>query len=384
MTFAFVKRPPRKRNRTAAHVSKGDMQDLHPLRWILVFTLSTIATPLNAQPPQVPQTSQPPTTVTLQTGHLMATRVTASFSGKPVHAAIRDLADTVNIAMWFDLAENPSSPVEGDFNNVTFFDAVVDLSGQAGLAVWPIDGVVVVAKPDTIADWCRQPLAGNPVRRPVRWSLLTTPNDAVRTLGQTRAAALPHDLLPAVDFRDAPVQRLDHWIRSAYRRPSDGTGERFGDASPTESKNFGVRYPSTAMASEAFASKHAELAGDAGDLASSAIETSFDGHARLLGIWIDELASDKKPDGNIPPDDAWRRSRFTLRVQARAEEVLSKLAAAAGKRLHWPNATDAQRDRIVSLEAEDQTLIDLVDEIIRPMNLSADWQTDRLIIEPSP
>lgn len=311
-------------------------------------------------------------------------------SGRPLRDACNSIAQSSQINFWLHPEINPSQLVGLDGNPATTWDALVKIADDVDVAIFPVAGVVVMGPNAWVNSFAARCF---PIRRDdlidVRWPMLTTPREAwelVTKKNRSLAAAepppasLPHDLWPAVQWtgidRRVALALVD--CRDRHRHPQSDDPET--QASVIRGL---ATYPSGDWVNEAkrVDPQSSIKRSDAGRVR---INGSIATHRAVRDAWIDALAQ-RERKRQADRGGANEEKRFSLRVRARAGEVLQHLANQGGIALQWsPAISQETRDTPVDLEAKDATLSELAQTIANQINVGLTVESNRWSLSPSP
>lgn len=329
-----------------------------------------------------------------------------SFRGKPVRQACQSIAASAGVNLWFDPAANPSRAVDINPADATVYRAIVDAADAADLAVAIAPTFLIVSVPGRVDRLLAAAHAkhGNQTKHDgqtkhrdrtkqgeridANLEMLTTPPAAMIKMGLDPAAAenLPHDLWPKYDFRGIDPVSFISVVQTAYQ-----DGLKFADP-PAITEVARLAYPAGVARRidqiEPIArSRRRSLRRDQTS-APAAVELAgtWSQQRQWLSIWISTLprpTAKSAASSNASTNAATNTATFSLKVRARAVDVIDQLAAAANRRVVWPADLQSAKDQLIELDAKDETLEQLIDRIASQIGATAQWTETTIQILPS-
>lgn len=304
---------------------------------------------------------------------------------------------------WLDRHVDPSQTVSLKQAGPTAAAVLQEMADQLGLACFPLPHVLLIGRPE----WVRQTLATvqhSPAPDLVTWRWPRgTPAVAIMdhllpgklTNGPPKQPAdgswFPHDIwrsggwcqvdrrmavclmLAQFDLALAPTASLRQLRLDAAERPSVVTAA--ADYSGSVAR-FPIAYPAgpDAISLRDFARRLRPPAQVRSTAQRMVVTASAAGHLRLLHrLW---LQTRPPADASAPPmeDPGAEPPTFDLRLINRpALDVLSQLAATAGKKIEVTEDAKRLGSELVTLEAKQQTLQSLSFRVAEEVGLAVRW-----------
>ncbi len=318
----------------------------------------------------------------------LSTPMTSIQDGKPFREALQSIADQVELNIWLDRRVDPTSPVSAGPLKPTVAAAIEKIAEQRDCVMMPVAGVVLVGRPSWVDAtaatllWIETP-ENRQTAATVSWDALSTPETAC---GVAAGAAsievsppLPHDLWPAVRWRQIDRRVAVALILAQF------------DLRPQSPLNLtSIRCePATREA----ACRRRYSAGKTNAKIRQAIERlDPKATARITDGWLEVtatpaahweataemLAAESKKVTRDPEGDTLT---FSLNpTRATAGDLLRSFAKTAGRDCVIDPAAKEACDRIVTIEADQQTLRQLIDRVAQEASVSAQWKAGAIVI----
>lgn len=282
--------------------------------------------------------------------------VAMALDGKPFRDAVVQVADQVDLNICFDRQTDPSVTIKAGPLGPTAYAALKKICDQQKCVMFPVANVVLIGR----ADWV-DPTAASLMsitqqsRTTIRWPAYATPDDALAAAvgnGEAKRPSLPHDLWPETNWRGVTRKTAVNLVFSQFGRSLKPNASIESLASqPLRNVAAERRY----TASEELAKQiresdsAAKIVAKAGKLVVTAKATT---HRKAADVLLQALR------GGVALNDD-RRFTLTL-INKKAGEVLDQFAKTAGLTCTIDPSATAVCENLVSLEATDKTLAELI------------------------
>ncbi len=303
--------------------------------------------------------------------------------GKPLRQAIHRIADQAGVNVWIDRRVNPSLLVSLGPIGPTAFAALDQLAKSCECVVMPVGNVVLFGR----KEWVDQTATAVMLlqldhRSPkvnISWDDLTTPTEALAIAADQNVGlepALPHDLWPAVNWRDMDRRVAVTLVLAQFdRRPiSTESISRLSTEPASAIGQLTFRYKLSAMSADF---RKAFLASDRSgrvNLRDGTISArgSIAAHRKAIRA---VLAAAK------PESQDLDRSVFTIkRMRTSAHNAFNQLAKMAGRTCRIDASAQEACQGIISVEGKDLTLRELTDRVAAEAGVLATWTADTIVI----
>ncbi len=308
----------------------------------------------------------------------LSTPLTSIQDGKPLREALQSIAGQVQLNLWFDRKVDPTSPIDLGPVGPTVYQAIRKIAEANGCVVMAVSEVVLVGRPQWV-DTTAASLIAISTRRSaaakidVQWDPLTTPREAYQVIADGGAAtgpALPHDLWPAVHW-----QKIDRRVANALvlaqfdLRPGTSPARPIAATLPASVTR---RYPAAAKNQLDGAMRNVDRTSrvrlsNGWTVASGSLSAHRAAVAELL-----------KADARVAAN---ANQVFSLKpTEARVGDLLTKFALTAGRHCKIDPAAIEACEKVITLEATDQTLRQLVDQVATRGGVTATWTETAIIV----
>lgn len=331
----------------------------------------------------------------------LAAPMTAILDGTTRREAMTRLAKAANVNFWLCRHVDPSAIVSSGSLGPTTFAAIETLARSAECEIQFVAGVVIVGPLQWVdrvaADLMQEPVpvgGGPPVELvDIEWPSLVTPTEAmvIAAGSEDAPASLPHDLWPETHWR-----QIDRAVATALIRhqfdPLQDSSERLtgGDRNDEDSTAFVRFYQSPDLStirkavSAADPSAKVRVIDGSLEVRGNAVCHRMATHA-MLAIPGGGVKRAGAGDVAMPGQNAdANQPRFSLRSTTSAGGVIRQLCQAANRKCRIePDAVEACQ-KIITIEAKDKTIGELIDEVASLAGVSATWIGDEIRIQTLP
>jgi len=328
-------------------------------------------------------------------GKLLAP-MTTLIDGQTFGETIHSLRKTWRINLWVDSDIDTSFKLQQLSLGPTLYAALEMVAKEANAEVLPIDGVILIGH----RDWLERSLVrlheagdtrtNNEARINVAWPESTTPSEILRLIREASPSRLAqltngdiqdpprlsdeltYDLLDAGSLQE--VRRsFAQALLDAYAEDQVwlGGSNRDSVAASTEKQTWSNRYR-TSLSNRVVR----ELLGDNTSARVTQVQGGIqvDGNAsahRAIRQAIYAAAQRKNPGKRA---GTRTKTKFDLTLENKsAGEVLSSLAASAGKPIQFSDDSLPIARQLITLEAKTKTLQELADLVAKPLGLKVQW-----------
>lgn len=321
----------------------------------------------------------------------LATPMKSIQNGKPFREALESIAGQVELNLWLDRRVDPTAPVTAGPVTPTVSAAIEKIAAERGCVMMAVRNVVLVGRPAWVDATAATLLSiddaeNRPHTSTVSWEALSTPQEAISAASRATSSEvsppLPHDLWPAVQWRQidrrvAIALVLAQFDLRPQAMPSVGT---IRCKPATAEGKFSRRYsagkdnPSIRSAIEN-ADRKAVIRAEAGWLQVTASASAHRAATTAM------LASESK---RVKPAADQDTDTFSLKpTRATAGDLLSSFAKTAGRKCLIDPAAAKACSQMVTIEADNQTLRQLIDRVAEEAGVSANWRQDDIVIRPA-
>jgi hypothetical protein len=350
------------------------------LRWFLVLAGCLISpSSLWAENPK-PQPRRS-TAVSPQLAGKLTADFRTAIREKPVRESLDSLALALQINFWLDRHVDPSTPVASEAGCRNAFQVITSLASSVGLKALAVDNIVLVGRESWVEQTAGVLLLANTDGESasdqdstVSWPPLTTPTQALAACGHEPQAPLPHDLWPAVEWKNLSRQNAVKLIAAQFdKMPSPSVAGTFESLKLPQ--RLSATYPpgSYAIQMRRDVAAADPLATVKDEKPGLLVVGSAAAHAAAIRSWLGRVDAVGKPKIDID------KVRFTLRIEnAVAEQVFKQLASTADRQLVIDDAAMEACRKLVTLAASDATLRQLVDDVARSIGATIQWTENEL------
>ncbi len=339
----------------------------------------------------------------------LASPITSVLDEVPFRLSLERISTPAQINLWIDREIDPSSNISPGSVGPTVYEALVKIATERACVVLAIENVVLVGTPDrvdSIADvlmtMSDRTAASGRNKVDVRWARLTTPTEALTAvlgsdLDPLVVPPLPHDLWPAttwnaIDRRVAVSLVLAQFGRqmASFDLPTNLPVVELA-TQPLLSESIQLPYlykidsvPPAARQATTRSDVKARFNPSVGQML---VTTTPTGHRMFVDALLRSFpgVAAKPQLAQANAMEALRKDtrRFTFRlVNKPAREVLQSLAATANVRLEFEPTVDAESRALISLEAVDVSLVDLLQQVAKEANLQLVFKADLIRVTP--
>lgn len=314
----------------------------------------------------------------------------AIVDGKPFRSAVAELADRVEIPIVLDRHIDPSADVKVGKIGPTVFAGIQQVAASRGCVTMPIAGVLLVGRPEwvdgtseAILSLSAAPGSSASAKIDVQWPAATTPSEAIARIatasGKTPPATeLPHDLWPAAKWNAISADVATTLVTAQFHHlPRRQGSESESPASPATTKRFAIPYRLDANRTSVIAAIRGVDRQSKLKNTGKEIEITATAAAHRAGIAAFLTSQAAKQAANVSLDKA----NLTLTLQnTTAREVLSKLAAAAGRACQIEPAAEGSCSQLITMSMQNASLRQLVQEIAQQAGVDIEWTDDTLVV----
>ncbi len=315
----------------------------------------------------------------------LSTSMTSVQDGKPFREALFDIAGQVDLNVWLDRKVDPTSPVNAGPVGPTVAEALKKIASQQDCVIMPIANVVLIGRPNWVDATAAALMSFGTTSNAtvdLKWEALTTPTQALAlAAGKSNALSLPHDLWPAVDLKkiDRPVAvtivlaQFDLRLSSSSALATVKTEPAGSQGKSTRRYSFGPAGRSILAAMrQVDRNSRTSVQGNWLEATGSA-----QAHRAATHALLDQQAKAAKPN---PGDD---KRTFELRqTQAPVKDLLNYFAKSAGRRCVIRPEAQAACETIITIEAKNATLAELVQKVAGKAGVVATWNDDEIVVSP--
>jgi hypothetical protein len=353
-------------------------------------------------------TAQTPTLADPALARKLQQRVTLTWTGQKLAAALDQLSDVQKIPIWLDRRVDAGAELDLSVNNLTVAAALDELAQdeRLGLGWTTLRGLVYVgpreaaAELATLSELARESIAKAPsdARRkwlaPAVWKFdrLSEPrqvlDDAIAAAGARlhEGVSLPHDLWPARSLSGVPPLDRVVLVTLGFDRAIELSAD--GRHARVTAIKRPAQLTRTYPASDRIDAAAAELAAADDSIVvrrqgqSVEVAGRWEDHQRIRPSRIAAPAGDdptESPGAGDAPGGPTGNQRFTLRIAAKpVGPVLDQLAAQLGLTITWDAALTAASpaiaDTLVTCEVNQADLDGLLAAILAPAGLTFERQ----------
>ncbi|WP_342190338.1 hypothetical protein Pla52nx_001027 [Stieleria varia] len=312
-------------------------------------------------------------------GQSLSQPITSLVDGQSFRGALTSIAAANGVNLWVQRKVDPTAPVYPGQLTPTVWAALETIAAQRDCVVMAIQDVVLVGHAswvDTMTARLLQQRTAAPTVD-VQWDDLTTPTQALIEVTATASDPLPHDLWPANRWVGIDRGIAVALIRGQFEIPTqvDATAQwtrryesgPWADAVREAAKQADPK--SMVRVRDGWMIVRCNV------LAHRAITSAILGRA---------LGRPPGADAQVVPvmdDDR----KFSLKlINKPASAVLTQLAGAAGRPCTITASAATNCETLVNLEAEEKTLVELVEMVAQQANVQAQWTVTELIVTAKP
>ncbi len=314
-------------------------------------------------------------------------RLTSDFRSatdhKPLRETLFSIASAAQINVWLDRRVDPTQPVSLGAQTATPYEAIRKAADESGLAAAAVDNVVIVGRPAWV-----QSLVGVILNAPpsdklneLSWPEPSTPQSIIAQIASSSSYALPHDLWPAMHWKQLEQTIALRLICAQFDRLPSGDLQSLEPLVAPEKVKSG--YPlSLRTTFQQVLSRTDAKAMLLRDGEQLQIEASPAAHMKAIDAWIVKVRK-SKPQNNKPLDID--RTRFTLKIEnAPAEQVLMQLAARCNRQLVFDEGARERCLKLVTFEATDKSLRAICDILAEIVDVTLAWTDQTLTVTSRP
>ncbi len=350
--------------------------------YIALLTL-LVVTIFNGGPASAEKPAQP-AVVRDAIAQVTAARLTSEFrtaiSDKPLRDSLQTIADVLQVNLWLDRAVDPTLPVSSSPQARTGYQSITSIAQSAGLQLTVVGNVLLVGRgpwvEQTAAVILTAPASGKP--QDIEWPEPTTPTQAVIACGIENQQPLPHDLWPAVHWRNMDTQIAHQLIAAQFNLMPSITTPNAYDPLVVALSKMPLLYPlgthaAGLRAAVAKADKHATVKEANAKLL---VVGTAAAHLAAVNAWLGQANAAAQAKLDLD------KTQFSLQLEnTAAEQVFRQLASTAGLQLVIDPAAVESCHRLVSLNAKDQTLRELCSRIASAVEVSIELTEAALTIK---
>ncbi len=319
-----------------------------------------------------------------------------------------------HLNVWLDRKVDPDAPVSPGPLGPTRYRSLEKVADSAGCVVLPIERCVLIGRAEWVAQTGRDLLqnkaaiklqnpASNVAIGPidVRWPALSTPTEAMRSIRHaigpsvnrgaafpSDSAALPHDLWPATRLDQVSPVTAMTLVAAQFKDPSVDNPE--GEVE----KRLTLRYRFAGLSEElkVLRKSHPSIKVTPGR-GETTLAAGLAAHRLLCSALLSSAGSSAAattgqpagPPASSDPLVQLRNDRrtFSLKVEnQKAGAVLHQLFSSAGVTSAFDPAANPSLVKLVSFEAKDMTLWELVHLITDQSSLKIETAEGKLLVSP--
>ncbi len=318
----------------------------------------------------------------------LTTPMTSIQDGKPFREALLAIADQVELNLWLDRKVDPTAPVAAGPVGPTVSAAIEELAARRNCVVMPVANVMLVGRPQwvdaTAASLLSLQVDGNAAAvADISWDMLTTPESALKIAVNDESARvtppLPHDLWPANHWKQIDRRVAVTLVLAQFdRRPV--SSESLSDLASVPASTTGTfsrRYWTGSQSTAIRAAMQKVDRNSRFRVRDDWLEASggASAHRAAVGAML------AKRNVAAMPDPDHDKRIFSLKpTRSSAENLLRQFAETAGRKcvIH-PDAIQACKG-IVTIEAKDNTLVQLIEKAAKAAGVVATWQGDTILV----
>ena len=301
------------------------------------------------------------------------------FDGKPFRETIVDVAATSGVNVWMDRRVDPTATVSAGQLGPTVIDGLRRVAKQRGCVVMPAANVVLIG-PEPWVDGLATALISIPksyASTNFTWDDLTTPSEAFSMIVDSKTAfRFPHDLWASTDLRHVKRPVAANLVLAQFGR----TLKSHKNIDPAESEILRSDVPATRVYSfsERLQSDLKKLDPECECFPQReklVVKAVAKTHRAILVQYLGQAQpkpANVGPNGNAPQPV---KRTFTLNLVATpAMDAINQFAAKLGINCTADEAATESASKLVTLEAKDKTLNELIEMVAKSAGLDVSWQ----------
>lgn len=302
--------------------------------------------------------------------------------GQPFRDCVMHVAKQSEINVWIDRQVDPSATIHPGQTGPTVFAALQTIAQQRDCVVMPVANVVLIGRPawvdSTSAALITCPTSSTAAT--IQWDEMTTPTVAYAAATGDAGPSdvrLPHDLWPATKLRLIKRPIAANLVLSQFGRHLSSTKTMDPKTSLTNKSDQTVTrgYSTSDEIKSAFSDSTAKFKTAGKKTFVTALPTA---HRLATAILFSKKVPANAKPNRFRADDR----QFSLKLENKpAGAAIKSFASTAGaKCIIAPQAAEAA-SKLVSLEATNKTLAQLIDMVAEKSGLKATWADDTLTID---
>ena len=302
--------------------------------------------------------------------------------GQPFRDCVMHVAKRSEINVWIDRQVDPSATIHPGQTGPTVFAALQTIAQQRDCVVMPVANVVLIGRPawvdSTSAALITCPTSSTAAT--IQWDEMTTPTVAYAAATGDAGPSdvrLPHDLWPATKLRLIKRPIAANLVLSQFGRHLSSTKTMDPKTSLTNNSDQAVTrgYSTSDEIKSAFSDSTAKFKTAGKKTFVTALPTA---HRLATAILFSKKVPANAKPNRFRADDR----QFSLKLENKpAGAAIKSFASTAGaKCIIAPQAAEAA-SKLVSLEATNKTLAQLIDMVAEKSGLKATWADDTLTID---
>lgn len=337
---------------------------------------------------------------------LRRTNITLSIEDQSLVKALQEILRSVNLgipanpekgapgdvlaySLWLDRRIDPEQKVSVVSAALPASTVILKTIEPLGLVAYPLPGVMLVGRREWVAATLENlPPQSKPGARPahppisIRWPTGTTAaavlsqiekdGDLKRPIGDDAIQTLPHDVWTAGSFDSIDPNLAVALVLAQFDQPrSTPPKSPFLQTYPAGPHAVAIRE----LLNDRDGRSAVRVSGNDLSIRTTAFN-HIDAVAQLWTITPDKAGGNPGQGGTV--------SVFDLKILNKpAGDVLTQLAAAAGKPIRFEPDTESARTRLVSLDAVKQSLEQLAEVVADQVGLEVQW-TEKEVLVKSP
>ncbi|TWU51612.1 hypothetical protein [Rubripirellula reticaptiva] len=326
--------------------------------------------------------------------------------------ALVRLASGADVNLWVCRSVDPSVTIKTGPVGPTTFAAIQQIAKAANCEVQYVAGVVIIGP----ADWvdavtidlvqaANKTARQTPELADIRWPRLSTPTEALaatifsnenkskQSPPTNSDTTLPHDLWPAAEWKQIDRSVAEALVRHQFfsvelgKSVTETTNTNSDNRAPHPkakmSERFRRRYESPDLASI----RRAVMASDPaarirpadGGLEVHALATAHRIATQAMLATAPAIDANGRAANQPDAAGATDEPRFSLKSTTSARNALTQLCQAANRTCVIQADAASTCERIITIEAVDQTLKELIDTIANMAGVTATWEAKQIV-----
>jgi hypothetical protein len=332
----------------------------------------------------------------------LATPKSFIWNEQSIRSGLQRIIEGTPVQIWLDRRIDPDHPVTIEVSGEPLAKALQRIAAELGAEAIPIGSLVLIAPEHAAGPLAtralqalRDPQVPSQARRRItaQLDLLTTPREAVQDVASTASipidvSSLPHDLLPAVELRDVPAAVLLELFAGGFDLTTDWSSNpvTFRPLQPEDQTRLvTIEYTSSRNAEPLVRQFRSDAPqADARQRGTTVtIRGTAGDHARWAMLATTGVQKADQPATSSGPLDP--RARLTLRVANKPlRTVLESITKSMNLELDTSGCQAERLNELISFEAQERTLDELLEEISAKSQASIERQGRRLMVRDDP